>query len=165
MLQLGDCKRKDLIAYGFKVSQQLVDIFGLEVLQEVLDVYLNVGLFVTVAVLLLFYVLHAWVLLAFLLPVGLLGDVSCRHRDRQINIGQFYDLVERIRILNAFQVGVHLEILCNDSQRDLLQRLDLIGGEGGVTSLFSLHDGLGDEAIIECFLLIGLFLLSFGCFA
>ena len=89
MLQLGDCKREDLIAYGFKVSQQLVDIFGLEVLQEVLDVDLNVGLFVTVAVLLLLYVFHSWVLKTLLFPVKLKVDVACCDSDRQFRVSHF----------------------------------------------------------------------------
>lgn len=93
MLKLADRQTEDFIPDSVQVAKQLVRILRFEVLEQILDVDLDVGLLEGVAVLLLLNVLHAGVLLALLLPVEFLVDVSGRNRYRQIGIRKFHDLI------------------------------------------------------------------------
>ena len=72
MLELSDFQAEDFVADGVEVSQQLLSVFRLQILEQVLNVDFNVGLLVRVTVLLFLYVLHAGVSFTFLLPIELL---------------------------------------------------------------------------------------------
>lgn len=156
VLQLGDGEREDFVPDSVQVSEELVRILRLEVLEQLLNVDLDVGLLVGVTVLLLLDVLHSGILLALLLPVGLLVDVAGCNCNGQVSLSPFDDLVLNVGVLfETSQMWVQREVLGNHLQSDLLQGLDFVGGEGGAASLLCIHDGLGNVAIIEGFALLG----------
>ena len=162
VLQLTDREGEDLVAHGIQIPKQLLSIFGLEIFEQILDVFLDVGLLVRITVLLLLDVLHARVAAALLLPVELLGDVPGRNGYWQVVVDLANDVVLNLRVLNAIQVWVLLEVFCHYGLRDLLQRLDLVRWEGSVTLLLGLHDGLGNVAVVEGFLFFSFLGLGLG---
>ena len=130
-----------------------------------MDVNFNIGLFVGITVLLFLDVLHAGVFAAFLLPVELLGNVAGCNRYWQVDFDLPHDVVQDVLVLHTSQFWVHREIIGHNCQGDVAQTFDFVAGEGSVTLLLGLHDGLGDVAVVEGLALLVFFGLSFGSFS
>lgn len=172
MLQFCNLEREDFIAHSVKVSEELLCVFRFQIFKQVLDVNFNISLLVTVSVLLFLYVFHSRISLALLLPVKFLRNVSGCDSNRQVQVDFVHDVIQNAFVLDARQVRVQREVFCHDSLRDLLQRLDFVGGKGHVSLFLGLHDGFGDEAVVESLAFFGFFGLSlrgltrsgdFGC--
>jgi hypothetical protein len=92
----------------------LLGIFRLEFLEQILNINLNVGLLVRIAVLFLLDVLHERLVLALLLPVELLVDVAGCNRYRQVFVNVLHNVVLNFFVFDSLQVWVLIEVICDD---------------------------------------------------
>ena len=120
VLQLRDDQAEDFVASGVQFLNHLRGVpRRFEFLEQVLNVRLDIRLFETVSVLLSLnvLVLHFVAFQALLLPIELKVDIASGLGNSQLLIGQFHNFTLDVFICDISQLGVEVEILCDDFVR------------------------------------------------